>query len=236
VFDGQFYPYQPIQFMDGLLYPIIGAVGGSPPTTLTFVGSTTSSTSSISLHGSAAAGDLAILIDAAWGDTEPAEVNPWTQSFLEYTAIGASSRGKFIINHRVLTAGDITAGSATGMNDDRDVKIMLIFHPDNPITTVTPASWDGHVTSNAPSVATIASGSGAVPLVVIGMAVDGDTATAPAFSVASPAFDAQVTATGDVCGMRVGYKVYNSSPANHDVDMADAGAVNMLGGGYLSVS
>jgi hypothetical protein len=209
--------------------------GAAAPTTLTFVGSTTSSSASISLHGSAVAGDLAVLIDAAWGNTAPAEVNPWSQSFIVSGGSG-SSFSKAIINHRVLTAGDITAGSATGMNDDRDVKILLIFTPDNPITTVTPASWDGEITAVNPSITDPTASSGAVPLVVIGMGVDGDTATAPAWVNEIPTFDATITATGSSIGMSVGYKIYNSSPADHNIDIGDVGAVNMLAGGYLSVS
>ncbi|TGR83587.1 hypothetical protein EN866_33950 [Mesorhizobium sp. M2D.F.Ca.ET.223.01.1.1] len=44
MFDGQFYPYQPIQFMDGLLNPIIGA--GNPPVQRTFLGALTQNVAS----------------------------------------------------------------------------------------------------------------------------------------------------------------------------------------------
>ncbi|MER8464177.1 hypothetical protein [Mesorhizobium sp. M1396] len=69
----------------------------------------------------------------------------------------------------------------------------------------------------------------AIPLVVIGVAVgSGGTAV---FSTASPAFDATQTA-GSGAPVIAGYKLYNASPANHTIDMADLG-INVLASGYL---
>jgi hypothetical protein len=65
-----FYPFQPIQFMDGLLVPPRGfSTGGAGPTSLSFVGSTLSNSSSILVHASAVEGDLAVLFDVSWNSS-----------------------------------------------------------------------------------------------------------------------------------------------------------------------
>lgn len=232
---GQFYPGQRFQFGSGDLSPV--ALGVS---SLTFRAAANGSASdTCSLPTGSAIGDLAVLFDMAKNDstTIPTEVTPsgWTQALastgLSQGAISGSMRQ--VVSYKVLTNADITAGSVTGMTANDRVKRMLAFIPDASITTVTPGSWNQELTSGDPASQTVTASGQQTPLVVFGMIFDNNAA--PAFSTESPAFDATGTVT-DGCGIRVGYKVYNSSPSNHSVDMNDEGGGNALVSGYLRVA
>jgi hypothetical protein len=67
-------------------------------------------------------------------------------------------------------------------------------------------------------------------LIVIGETWSNTGTTA--FSTASPAFDGDIAAAAT---FRVGYKVYNSSPVDHTIDMNDIGT-NTLTSGMIQVS
>jgi hypothetical protein len=233
----QFYPFQPIQFMDGLLAPPPGfAVVGGGPTTLTFVNSTISNAATIAVHADALQGDLAVLFDISWtaGAGVPTEVVPSTWTLCTTSSIqdAASNDTRLVASYKVLGAAP-GGTSITGMDATSDNKIMMIFRPDAAITTVTPGSWNAQNTANDPASQSVTASGQATPLVVV--ATGYDVAGLLAFSSASPAFDAVIQETGQA-DMVAGYKIYNSSPANHTIDQIDEGNANVLASGYLRVS
>lgn len=233
-----FYPFQPIQFMDGLLVPPRGFTtgGGGGPTTLTFIGSTISNSSSILVHADALEGDLAVLFDISWNSSSgpPTEVVPSTWNLCTPSTIqdSASNDTRLVASYKVLGAAP-GGTSITGMDAISDNKGMMVFRPNAPITTVTPGSWNAENTANNPAAQVVAASGQATPLVIVGVGYD--VAGLLAFSSASPAFDAEIQETGQD-DMVFGYKIYNSSPADHTIDQIDEGNANVLASGYLRVS
>lgn len=233
----QFYPFQPIQFMDGLLAPPPGfAAAGGGPTTLTFVDSAISNSATITIPAGAQEGDLAVLFDISWNGSSgpPTEVVPSTWTLCTPSTIqdSASNDDRLVASYKVLGAAP-GGTSVTGMDSTSDNKIMMVFRPDAVITTVTPGSWNAQNTPNDPASQSVTASGQATPLVVV--ATGYDVAGLLAFSSASPAFDAVIQETGQD-DMVAGYKIYNSSPADHTIDQIDEGNANVLASGYLRVS
>ena len=185
----------------------------------------------IVIPASAAAGDLAVLCDYAWktlGSGDPGDVVPtgWTGLITDYDGDHARIR----CSYKVLVGGDPGA-TVTGMNSTEEDKVMFVFRPSQSIVTVTPSTWLADATSGDPASQAISASGQATPIIVIGCAVARNNTVA--FSTESPAFDAKV-ANSDA-NMLVGYKIYNTAPADHTVDMNDYVASNALASGYLKM-
>ena len=230
--DGQFQPYQPIQFEGGQqgMVPGYGA-SSPPPTTLTFVdwADTGFGANGLTIPATAQAGDLAVYVDHginSGGADDRGNFSQWTSVSNITNGSTIRSRAAF----RVLTADNPGSGIQTNGGDFGEA-IMAVFRPDNPINSVSFGTWNGQLSTGNPSSQTVTVSSLTKPLVVIGFcSCPSSTAN---FSTASPAFDAtRVPTTSD---SRMGYKIYNSSPSNHSIDMNDLGANNALVSGYLMV-
>lgn len=241
MFSGQFFPFQPIQFADGLLTPPPGFTtgGGGGPTTLTFITSETvgdATFGTIDIPVTAQSGDLAVLFDAAWNGAGgvPTAVTPstWTLCTPSTSNDTASNDTRVVASYKILGPSDPGA-TITCMNSANESRIMMIFRPDAPITTVTPGSWNSQNTANDPASQSVLASGQATPLVVLGFTYE--QAGITAFGTASPAFDAVILET-DLDDSAAGYKIYNSSPANHTIDQIDEGNANILVSGYLRVS
>ncbi len=79
-------------------------------------------------------------------------------------------------------------------------------------------SLNGEATAVDPTSQSVTSGSGTLPLFVLGIYASNADLLTPSFS---PSEDAEIQASGDF--LRVKYKIYNASPANVTVDMGDDG-------------
>lgn len=207
-----------------------GIRGRRRPIILSFVGFNSGAFGStddtiVPLHASAQAGDLAVAFaqKALNAPTTPAL---WTELFL-------SSDVRFLIGaYKVLTGGEtsVTFSTADGTGDGNSA----VFRPSRAISSVvfSPSPWNSQTTASDPTAQSVLASGVAVPLVVLGFAaIAGGTA---AFSTASPAFDA--TDLNSDSDSILGYKIYNSAPADHSIDMADLGDFNGLASGYLRVS
>jgi hypothetical protein len=199
---------------------------------VTFVASAGSSGTTITIPADAQAGDVAILFDVAinttFNATPPTDVVPtnWTGII---TSSGTITRAR--ISRKILTAGE-PGSSVTGMNgSSSDDKVMLVFRNLSPITSVSAEDWAVEITTGNPASQTVNASGETAPLIVFGMAFIADGTGA--FSTQSPAFDATV-ANGD-SDLLVGYKIYESSPADHTIDMNDLGNINVLASGFLEV-
>lgn len=234
--DGQFQPYQPIQF-GGDQQGIVPGYGlSSVLSSLTFVGSTVQdNTATITPHASAAVGDLAVLFDYTYhGASAPAVGVPsgWTSIITQSSTPDDIIRAA--VSYQVLTG----LGSVTGIDSTQGAghggnKCMLVFHPDAPITSVVASTWNSQAAIGDPGSQSVNASGIQTPIVVFGVAAAA-SATLSAFSTASPAFDS-VVANADA-DMITGYKLYNSGPANHTIDIGDNGFTNWLASGYLRVT
>lgn len=196
--------------------------------TLSFNTSAVSNANTITIPAGALVGDLAVLFDQCFGGTTDVIPTGWT-GIATATAGGAGSRGR--ISYKVLVGGDPGA-SITGLDATSEDKVMLVFTPSATIATVTVSTWNIASTALDPASQSVLASGQATPLVVLGSSsVNGGTA---AFATASPAFDATV-ATADA-DLLVGYKIYNSSPADHTIDQNDLGNDQIPASGYLIVS
>lgn len=200
---------------------------------LSFVASAVANAANITIPASAAVGDLAVLFDYAFTvGTTPADAVPsgWT-SLVTASKSDGFNDARMTCSYKVLAGGE-PGSSVTGLNSDSENKVMLVFHPSIAITTVTPSTWVGQVTAGNPTAQSILASGQPTPLLALAAAcIEGGTG---AFSVESPAFSATV-ATADA-DMLAGYTIYNSSPADHSLDMADLGTNNGLSSGYIRVA
>jgi hypothetical protein len=200
--------------------------GAAVLTSLTFVASAVSNANTITIPAGAQAGDLAVLFDKPVGTVSGSDPpTNWT------SILGAGGTNGLAVSRKLLVGGDPGA-SVTGITGSGNSnKVMFVFRPDAPITTVTASTWGQQITANNPTPQTVSASGQPTPLVVFGGA--GVTSGTAAFSTASPAFDSTVA---NAAGLVIaGYKIYNSSPADHSIDMNDLGN-NALVSGYLRVA
>lgn len=191
-----------------------------------------SNASSVTLPATVENGDLGILIDFAAGSPVPTEVTPTGWTNIKSVLGGYASAHRGMISYKILTAAEAST-SVTGMNGNLENGKSLLVFASPGLTAVTPSSTVNltMITGNPGSQTVLAGTSGTAPLVVIGICAE--YTSLRAFSTASPAFDAEVTNNVDTYYIRVGYKIYNTSPADHTVDMNDHGNNNFLGSFYL---
>lgn len=208
-------------------------------TSLAQQASATSLTGSITVP-TVIAGDLGILDDYTQRSAaDVTAVNPsgWTQYGTVSVFPGPGSFGyRRIISYRIFD-GTESGSSVTGMDSTFDNKVMVTFRANEPIVSVTPTGFSGanaSIIETDPAAQTVASGSGAAPLIVLGhYASQGLQVDPRTFTVGgSAAKDGEVA--GDVY-LYVAWKVYLSSPADVVVDQDDEGAINLLLSGYLQV-
>lgn len=204
------------------------AMIGAGAFTLTFNSSATANAATITIPAGALAGDLAVLFDCAYS-TSPGAVTPAGWTNVANATVTSVTRG--MTHYKVLLAGD-PGSSVTGMDETTVDKVMLVFRPSRAIVSVVASTWNADATTLNPASQTVLAVGVATPLVVIGGA--GAASSTAAFVTASPAFDATVT-TADSDAI-MGYKVYNSAPADHTIDMDDLGSGNNLHSGYLRVT
>lgn len=191
---------------------------------LSFVDSATSTGPTLTIPALAAAGDLAYLFDYSQiGTGTPTTVVPTGFTSLANT----TDVSRAISSYKIIAAGE-PGSSITGMDSDNDNKVMFVFRGNVAISTVTPSTWNSQG-GGSPSTQTVTASGQTTPLVVIGAV---GQATTAAFTTESPAFDATVTVNSRI---EAGYKIYNSSPADHSIDAGDNGRDN-LHSGYLRVA
>lgn len=201
---------------------------------LSFVASAQGNAASITIPATARGGDIAVLFDYSANSGAP--VTFATPS--GFTTIATSAEaGTFIVgiaSFKILSNTDPST-SVTGMTNDFRSKVMMVFRPVGRISGISVPTWSAETTSGNPSSQSVLASGLRAPALVFGMA--GSNVNTIPFSTASPAFDDEifqllVSTSG---GMRVGYKIYNSAPADHTVDMNDLGNDNTLVSGLIRV-
>lgn len=208
--------------------------GTPPPEVLTEIlqnASASSSGSTINVPGTVVAGDLLVLLDwAVLGS--PAAVTPsgFTQAF---TVAGESSR--LSCTYKIAVGGE---GTITGMNGGANCKLMVTFRGNIPLTTAVAASTDAEIVGSGgnPNEQVVASGSGAVPLVVLGLYTAAGISSEVTARSFTPAKDSEVHVdTGDEDAY-IAWKIYMSSPADVTIDETFVGSRAGLGSCYIAVT
>lgn len=154
-----------------------------------------------------------------------------------FTEINVASRNEsgticVVSLYYKIAVGTESGTTLTGMPDDSDNAIELLhFRADQAIVSVTAGDVEGSVSPNGLSF-TCSASAGTAPLVVIGAYVDGDSSGIGATSM-TPTEDATITNGAYV---QVKYKIYNDSPQNTGLTLADGGNFNCLQSCYLQVA
>lgn len=226
------------------IVPGIGAAVGHlagelAPLQVSSFDSSTSTGTTVDLPAGCQVGDFAVMYWHAWNgvSSTPGDVaapSGWdthqsqVQNHNGFTVEG--SRGKLM--SKVLDAGDISAGTFTGFNGTQDHKIIQVFRGNRPFASAAANTGGGQLTGGNPTAQACNASGGDVPIVVVGVVgLENNTA---AFSTASPAFDG-TTATADA-DMIAGYKIYNTAPQDHSIDMGDTTGANWLASAWFELT
>lgn len=188
---------------------------------LSFVGNSTSSTSTISFPTSTESGDLAVLI----------EFSTTVSSFIpvNWTNIGQSSTTGMVAScsYKIVDSTDLLS-SVTGLSGTTR-KIMLAFRPNSSINSVLFGSVNGQATTAAPTNQTLSMSGVSTP--VIGIVNYSYTGSAPTR-------DSVGLTMTEVTGSNIiaRYVIFNDGdiPSNGTISMSDAGT-NALQSFYLQV-
>ena len=223
-----------MSFLPGMFPVIAAAAAVAPLTTLSQVLSATSSASTITAPAGIQAGDLILFMDHGenLAPGAPAAVAP--NDFTAITDSITDPFGRTTLYYKIAN-GTEGSSSLTGMSGtDYQQKLICVFRGDVPIKAVTIQNLQSTVTDNNPSSIAITSGSGAVPMIVVGCYFVYNTGAVNPRTF-SPAKDGEVANSDD---MYIAWKFYDvgETPANVTIDMDDEGFENILIGLYIECS
>lgn len=197
-------------------------------TTISFFDSASSNASTVTVPAGIQGGDIAVLIDFALNtsSTVPTSVLPTGFTLINGVAsISGTNRGNARFSYKILN-GTEGGSSLTGMNNDFESKVLFVFRGNVPISVASVQNAGGTIGAGTPSSRSITASGGTPPLLVLGASGGGAALTG------SPAFTSTVSETY----ARLGYIIYNSSPANNTVTSSDAGDTNSLQTCYIELT
>ncbi len=195
---------------------LMRSAAAAGPTSITQVLSATSTATTITAPRGIQLGDLIVFLDFSTAGTTPTSVIP-----TGFTAIGTSLTTGTDRQNVSYKLADGTEGgtSITGMAGTFRDKAMYVFRGNVAATGIVISSpINEQVTTADPTAQVVLSGAGAVPLVVLA-AYSSNTSSITARSF-TPAKDGEINSSNFNW---LAYKIYNSSPADVTVDMADFG-------------
>jgi len=220
-------------------YPVAGAASNGFTATgnllalgnFTVVGSTTSTGATFSLHGSAQAGDVAVLFDYATNSSNPAPTA--VQPGGDWTSITSQTTNPMrgTMYARILTSGDISTGTFTGMGGtSQDRKICTVFRPTRALASMTVRNATSVSTNTNPGALSLATTGVATPAIAVGHM--GATGTIDPRTISGATM---VEVSGAANNHYAHYKIYaeGSSPDTISYDMDDEGSGNMTSIAYL---
>lgn len=221
--------------MTGILGATIGSYPVAGGLTLEFIETDTTSTNTISPSANIAVGDLCVLFymtydnDADFVTSGPSD---FTEIYNNAYLYAPATYNAVTIEARILTStSSFSAGTVNGTVDSRAVRTFY-FRPSQALSSFTASTVNSQTTASNPSSQTVSASGGNSPLIVFGHA---STTGNAAFSTSSPAFDNTYTDSYTLSSI-TGYKIYNSSPEDHSIDMNDLGSGNRLVSFYLEVA
>lgn len=197
------------------------------PLALAHHANVTSDADTITIPGTALAGDLAILVDRHRAGAANVTPSGWDTLY-----DNASTNVGLVISAKKLEAADIGA-TVTGTNDGADRKVMIIYRPTSgTIGSFAAYDIDFEQTDGVPAADSIAVSGATLPTIVIGHA--GRDGGAVNIDANSPALTL-VSATDELV---VGHTVYNEGDivSDHTWSKLDDGFKNTLGSLYIEVT
>lgn len=224
--------------MVGVSFQVLMA--GGPLASLSFVTSATVNASSaqpdtITAPAGILAGDLLVLVDIAdIGSGTVTLVTPTGWSSAQSVGFGGGLAAS-AISYKIAD-GTESGTTITGINVASNTHNMMlaVFRGNVPINIVSVHSAAGQVTAGTPTNQVCTAGSGVAPLIVLSVyhsyTTGGAAITARGFST---------TADGEITPNTknyLDYKIYNASPADTTISMADFSSDNILQSCYLQCS
>ena len=209
-----------------------GAAAGGAPLVVAIDSTTTGTSSSITIpSGSRVSGYLGVLLDfeietAAFATPNTNTQAGWTEIDPSGYAFGSSGGGiRVVCTYKIL---DGTETTVSCMNADGGSKHLYVFSADADITGVNIHFEGFSGTDGNPSAITVTSGSATAACIVCAIAGE---FSAGNFGT-TDTFDAET----NTAKAEAGYKIFNSSPVDFDVDKDDEGSKNTLMAFCLEVS
>lgn len=200
--------------------------------TLSFVDSATSTGETITIPAGAQEGDVAVLFD--WSQQvngAATELVPTGFISIDQDSVIGRRFGKILFgtsvvaSYRELGSGE-GGSSVTGMNHTNNRKVMLVFRPSAPISSITITGKTSELTNKDPAAQTSPAGSS--PLVKVAVSASNNSAS---FTTEIPTMNKV-----SVSSMVAGYLIYNSSPQSQQVDRNDDAWGNWLMSCNIEVS
>jgi hypothetical protein len=217
-----------MNFLPGM-QGVINMIAAAPRVASVAVfGSSTSSSPSMNFPAGIQEGDLLVHMDTAWNTSGiPSSVLP--VGFINIFDTPAANRLRQIVSYKIATGSE--SGSLAGMTGaTEETKAMYVFRGDIPITGAVVGSTHVEATDGNPVAQLIAAASGTPPLIVFGcMGCTSPIGARPW----SPEKDGEIHNTQNGW---LGYKIYNSAPADVSIDQPDEGSFNIQQSFYIAVS
>lgn len=207
-----------------LLLPKLSVLSGnSGVSNISIFGTNTSSTPGVTAPASIIAGDFIIFDQFTRNIGAPTSVTP-----SGFTNVFDFNNGNDKSMCDVKIANGTEGGTTiTGMDGINDYKTIIVIRGDRPIRGYQILSLNTQSTSGNPSAQNCTAANGPVPLIIIAhYASDGTVSP----RTASPAMDAELSPN---VNFYTAYKIYNSSPSTHSIDMDDEGN-NQLASFYIN--
>lgn len=209
---------------------LVGFGGSRSLKSITQQGSASSQLSTVTAPAGIQAGDLLALLDIALDGSSPTTVVP--TGFTSINNVNANDGTTFIrqilsYKKAIGTEGGSTITGMTGSFGT--AKAIYVFRGNIPATVITPSTPNGQATSGTPTNQSVTASSGVSPLVVLGGYGSSGSIATRGFS---PAKDGEINPNSF---FYLAYKIYNSSPLDTTISMADAG-VNAMQSVYVSMS
>jgi hypothetical protein len=205
---------------------VIPGIGGilaarNRVTSVSFQASATSLASTITVPADAVGGDLAVLLDIAQTESDPAPAEFVPTGFTKVAT--TDNRLRMVASYSVLT-GSPGGTTITGLDSTYEAKILLIFRPNSPINAIVSSTWnaEGAGANINPALQTVVASGQDAPLICFG-AAGRSGSTAPAYTTNSPALTS-LTVGGTARSLRFGYRIDNSSPSDQSVDIGAGGS------------
>lgn len=212
-----------------------GFIASGALTSITQVGTSTSTGATINFPAGIQAGDLIVLVDRAIGsfNTLPTDVTP--SGFTLIGTVNQAATGSPFVSvrqnlwYKLATGSE--SGALTGMDGaGSDHKAMYVFRGNKAASVLTVGSVGGQSTDSDPTAQNVTASSGVAPLVVIGAYGSTGTVDPRTFSTTK---DGEINPS---VNCYLAYKIYNSAPADSSIDMADEGSGNSLQSCYIQMS
>lgn len=191
---------------------------------------TNTATFTVALPTGTQAGDLILVVGFRL-----AEIDGLVSTPTGYTSLQAQPSGDtfaYKISYKIATDSSTTL-TVPNSGVTSNGTFVITYRPSSPISSVTLESWNGSYSSNSPGTKTATCAGVAGPLIVlIPSAADGSSYG----FTDTPALDDKHGKNLSGWYGRVGYKLYNDTPAsNHTGLMGDEGSWNFMGACYVLV-